>query len=64
MIKIESPSLGEKSKVFLNECEERRQSVAKLYEQLEQPPFGLRRGANAYPSVCGVASLRDGNRAV
>ena len=29
---------------FLNECEERRQSVAKLYEQLEQPPFGLRRG--------------------
>ena len=29
---------------FLNECEERRQSVAKLYERLEQPPFGLRRG--------------------
>ena len=29
---------------FLNECEERRQSVDKLYRQLEQPPFGLRRG--------------------
>ena len=29
---------------FLNECEERRQSVDKLYKQLEQPPFGLRRG--------------------
>ena len=29
---------------FLNECEERRQSVAKLYERLKQPPFGLRRG--------------------
>ena len=29
---------------FLNECEERRQSVGKLYERLEQPPFGLRRG--------------------
>ncbi len=29
---------------FLNECEERRQSVAKLYERLEQPPFGLRSG--------------------
>ena len=29
---------------FLSECEERRQSVDKLYKQLEQPPFGLRRG--------------------
>ena len=29
---------------FLNECEERRQSVDKLYKQLEQPPFGLRSG--------------------
>ena len=29
---------------FLGECEERRQSVGKLYERLEQPPFGLRRG--------------------
>ena len=29
---------------FLDEGEERRQSVAKLYERLEQPPFGLRRG--------------------
>ena len=29
---------------FLNECEERRQSVAKLYKRLEQPPFGLRSG--------------------
>ena len=29
---------------FLNECEERRQSVDKLYRQLEQPPFGLRSG--------------------
>ena len=29
---------------FLNECEERRQSVAELYRRLEQPPFGLRRG--------------------
>ena len=29
---------------FLAECEERRQSVAKLYERLEQPPFGLRSG--------------------
>ena len=29
---------------FLNECEERRQSVDKLYKRLEQPPFGLRRG--------------------
>ena len=29
---------------FLDECEERRQSVDKLYRQLEQPPFGLRRG--------------------
>ena len=29
---------------FLSKCEERRQSVEKLYRQLEQPPFGLRRG--------------------
>ena len=29
---------------FLNECEERRQSVAELYKRLEEPPFGLRRG--------------------
>ena len=29
---------------FLNECEERRQSVEELYKRLEQPPFGLRRG--------------------
>ena len=29
---------------FLNECEEQRQSVAKLYKRLEQPPFGLRSG--------------------
>ena len=29
---------------FLGECEERRQSVDRLYKQLEQPPFGLRRG--------------------
>ena len=29
---------------FLNECEERRQSIAALYKRLEQPPFGLRRG--------------------
>ena len=29
---------------FLNECEERRQSVDRLYKRLEQPPFGLRRG--------------------
>lgn len=29
---------------FLSECEERRQSVAKLYKRLEQPPFGLRSG--------------------
>ena len=29
---------------FLNECEESRQSVAKLYKQLEPPPFGLRSG--------------------
>ena len=29
---------------FLDECEERRQSVDKLYKQLEQPPFGLRSG--------------------
>ena len=29
---------------FLGACEESRQSVDKLYKQLEQPPFGLRRG--------------------
>ena len=29
---------------FLNECEDRRQSVATLYKRLEQPPFGLRSG--------------------
>ena len=29
---------------FLDECEERRQSVATLYRRLEQPPFGLRSG--------------------
>ena len=29
---------------FLNECEEKRQSVAELYRRLEQPPFGLRSG--------------------
>ena len=29
---------------FLNECEEKRQSVAELYKRLEQPPFGLRSG--------------------
>ena len=29
---------------FLDECEERRQSVTKLYKRLEQPPFGLRSG--------------------
>ena len=29
---------------FLNGCEERRQSVDKLYKRLEQPPFGLRSG--------------------
>ena len=29
---------------FLGECEERRQSVDRLYKRLEQPPFGLRRG--------------------
>ena len=28
----------------MSECEERRQSVEKLYKRLEQPPFGLRRG--------------------
>ena len=36
-----SPTWSEIEK-FLDECEERRQSVAKLYKQLEQPPFGLR----------------------
>ena len=29
---------------FLDECEEKRQSVAELYKRLEQPPFGLRSG--------------------
>ena len=29
---------------FLSECEEKRQSVEKLYKRLEQLPFGLRRG--------------------
>ena len=29
---------------FLNECEERRQSVEELYKRLERPPFGLRSG--------------------
>ena len=38
-----SPTWSEIEK-FLGECEERRQSVDKLYKQLEQPPFGLRRG--------------------
>ena len=47
------PKAGNKSRIFpiwseiekfLGECEERRQSVDKLYKQLEQPPFGLRRG--------------------
>ena len=38
-----SPTWSEIEK-FLGECEERRQSVEKLYKRLEQPPFGLRRG--------------------
>ena len=38
-----SPTWSEIEK-FLDECEERRQSVDKLYKRLEQPPFGLRRG--------------------
>ena len=38
-----SPTWSEIEK-FLDECEERRQSVDKLYKQLEQPPFGLRSG--------------------
>ena len=47
------PKAGNKSRIFpiwseiekfLDECEERRQSVDKLYKRLEQPPFGLRRG--------------------
>ena len=47
------PKAGNKNRVyfawleiekFLSECEERRQSVDKLYKRLEQPPFGLRRG--------------------
>ena len=39
-----SPTWSEIEK-FLGECEERRQSVDKLYKQLEQPPFGLRSGS-------------------
>ena len=38
-----SPTWSEIEK-FLGKCEERRQSVDKLYKQLEQPPFGLRSG--------------------
>ncbi len=38
-----SPSWSEIDR-FLNECEEKRQSVAELYNRLEQPPFGLRSG--------------------
>ena len=47
------PKAGNKSQIyftwleiekFLSKCEGKRQSVAKLYKQLEQPPFGLRRG--------------------
>ena len=38
-----SPTWSEIEK-FLDECEERRQSVDKLYKRLEQPPFGLRNG--------------------
>ena len=38
-----SPTWSEIEK-FLDECEESRQSVDKLYKQLEQPPFGLRSG--------------------
>ena len=49
---------------FLNECEERRQSVGKLYERLEQPPFGLRRGPMPILLCAVSAALRDGNRAV
>ena len=29
---------------FINECEVNRQPVVRLYERLEEPPFGLRRG--------------------
>ena len=39
-----SPTWSEIEK-FLDECEERRQSVDKLYKRLEQPPFGLRSGS-------------------
>ena len=47
------PKAGNKNRIysawleiekFLSECEEKRQSVAKLYKRLEQPPFGLRSG--------------------
>lgn len=38
-----SPTWAEIEK-FLSECEESRQSVAKFYERLAQPPFGLRSG--------------------
>ena len=44
MIKTASLPLGREIEKFLDECEERRQSVDKLYKQLEQPPFGLRSG--------------------
>ena len=47
------PKAGNKTRIyftwqeiekFLSKCEETRQSVATLYKQLEQPPFGLRSG--------------------
>ena len=47
------PKAGNKSRIyftwleiekFLSKCEEKHQSVAKLYKQLERPPFGLRSG--------------------
>ena len=47
------PKAGNKTRIyftwqeiekFLSKCEETRQSVAKLYKRLEQPPFGLRSG--------------------
>ena len=47
------PKAGNKTRIyftwqeiekFLSKCEKTRQSVAKLYKQLEQPPFGLRSG--------------------
>ena len=40
---------------FLNECEEKRQSVAELYKRLEQPPFGLRSGP--MPILLGAVLL-------